>query len=153
MMEGMINPTRRGGRAAGFTVIFFGKESDGEMIVANDEYIAITRGDCGIIQVTIDMGDDSEYEMAEEDTIELTVREKPTSESPVILHKVGAAGIAQIVLHAEDTQIAPGRYTADIQLNHGDCRYTVWPEIDPTKDYKVKNRKNFIIGAEVTMDE
>lgn len=122
------------------------------MIVANDEYIAITRGDCGIIQVAIDMGD-GEYEMAEGDTIELTVRERPTSESPVILHKVSAAGIAQIVLHAEDTQIAPGQYTADIQLNHGDCRYTVWPEIDPTKDYKVKNRKNFIVTAEVTANE
>lgn len=61
--------------------------------MANDEYIAITRGDCGIIQVAIDMGEDGEYEMTAEDTIELTVRNKPTSESPVILHKVGAAGI------------------------------------------------------------
>lgn len=123
------------------------------MIVANDEYIAITRGDCGIIQVSIDMGEDGEYEMTAEDTIELTVREKPTSESPVILHKVSAAGIAQIVLHAEDTQVAPGQYTADIQLNHGDCRYTIWPELDAATAYKVKNRKNFIVGAEVTMDE
>lgn len=122
------------------------------MIVANDEYIAITRGDCGIIQVTIDIGDEA-YEMTAEDTIELTVRDKPTSESPVILHKVGAAGIAQIVLHTEDTKIAPGQYTADVQLNHGDCRYTIWPEIDPTKDYKVKNRKNFIVTAEVTINE
>ena len=123
------------------------------MIVANDEYIAITRGDCGIIQVAIGMGEDGEYEMTADDTIELTVREKPTSESPVVLHKVSAAGIAQIVLHTEDTQIAPGRYTADVQLNHGNCRYTIWPEIDPTKDYKVKNRKNFIVTAEVTIDE
>lgn len=122
------------------------------MIVANDEYIAITRGDCGIIQVAIGMGDEA-YEMTADDTIELTVREKPTSESPVILHKVGAAGTAQIVLHAEDTQIAPGQYTADLQLNHGNCRYTIWPEIDPTKDYKIKNRKNFIVTAEVTINE
>lgn len=123
------------------------------MIVANDEYIAITRGDCGIIQVAIDIGEDGEYEMTAEDTIELTVRNKPTSESPVILHKVSAAGIAQIVLHTEDTQIAPGQYTADVQLNHGNCRYTIWPEIDPTKDYKIKNRKNFIVTAEVTINE
>ena len=39
------------------------------MIVASDEYIAITRGDCGIIKVAIDMGDDGEYEMTAEDTI------------------------------------------------------------------------------------
>lgn len=123
------------------------------MIVANDEYIAITRGDCGIIQVAIDMGEDGEYEMTAEDTIELTVRNKPTSESPVVLHKVSSAGIAQIVLHTEDTQIAPGRYTADVQLNHGNCRYTIWPEIDPAKGYKVKNRKNFIVTAEVTINE
>lgn len=122
------------------------------MIVANDEYIAITRGDCGIIQVAIDMGGEA-YEMTAEDTIELTVREKPTSESPVILHKVSAAGTAQIVLHTEDTKIAPGQYTADVQLNHGDCRYTIWPEIDPTKGYKIKNRKNFIVTAEVTINE
>ena len=122
------------------------------MIVANDEYIAITRGDCGIIQVAIGMGDEA-YEMTADDTIELTVREKPTSESPVILHKVGAAGTAQIVLHTEDTQIAPGQYTADLQLNHGNCRYTIWPEIDPMKGYKIKNRKNFIVTAEVTINE
>ena len=123
------------------------------MIVANDECIAITRGDGGIIQVAIDMGDHGEDEMTAEDTIELTVREKPTSESPVVLHKVSAAGIAQIVLHTEDTQIAPGRYTADVQLNHGNCRYTVWPEIDPVKGYKVKNRMYFIVTAEVTIVE
>ena len=103
--------------------------------------------------MAIDMGADGVYEMTAEDTIELTVREKPTSESPVVLHKVSAAGIAQIVLHTEDTQIAPGRYTADVQLNHGNCRYTIWPEIDPVKGYKVKNRKNFIVTAEVTINE
>ena len=121
------------------------------MIVANDEYIAITRGDCGIIQVAIGMGEGGEYEMTAEDTIELTVREKPTSESPVVLHKVSAAGISQIVLHTEDTQIAPGQYTADVQLNHGNCRYTIWPEIDVEADVKPKeNRKNFAVLAEVT---
>lgn len=118
----------------------------------NDEYIAITRGDCGIIEIEIDAGDET-YEMTAEDTIELTVRALPTSESPVILHAVSAPGINQIVLHGEDTQIAPGRYTADIQLNHNGCRYTIWPELDATKDYKIKNRKNFIVAAEVTTNE
>lgn len=122
------------------------------MIEANDEYIAITRGDCGIIEIEIDAGGGA-YEMTAEDTIELTVRALPTSESPVILHAVSSPGINQIVLHGEDTQITPGRYTADIQLNHNGCRYTIWPELDVTKDYKIKNRKNFIVAAEVTIDE
>lgn len=122
------------------------------MIEANDEYIAITRGDCGIISVEIDMNGDI-YEMSTDDTLELTVRTFPTSTSPVILHSLSGKGIPQFILHSEDTQITPGRYTADIQLNHNGCRYTIWPELDVTKDYKIKNRKNFIVAAEVTMDE
>lgn len=122
------------------------------MIKIEDGTIAITRGDCGLIAIEIETGG-STYEMAEGDTLELTVRGLPSAESPILLHAESAPGVAQIVLHTEDTQIPPGRYSADIQLNHGECRYTVWPELDTAKGYKVRNLKNFIVGVEVTAGE
>ena len=113
------------------------------MIEVTDEYIAVTRGDCGVINVSIKQ-DDSEYTMDAEDTLELTVRELPSTDSPVLLHKLSKPGVTQIELHTEDTQVEPGRYSADIQLNHGECRYTIWPEMDAAA-YKVKNLKNFVV--------
>lgn len=115
--------------------------------------IIITRGDCGILDVDISNGDE-QFEMSTDDTIELTVRQKPRSDSPVLLHSVSAPGVPQIIFHKEDTQIPPGKYSADIQLNHGNCRYTVWPGIDVDADTDDKaNRGNFIVLTEVTMDE
>ena len=87
------------------------------MIVANDEYIAITRGDCGIIQVAIDMGDDGEYEITAEDTIELTVREKPTSESPVILHKVSAAENVLITAALKENPVFTGSFSQNRKVS------------------------------------
>lgn len=122
------------------------------MIQIEGGVIAVTRGDCGIIAVDISAGDEP-YQMAAEDTLELTVRRLPRPDSPVLLHAVSAPGVAQIALHAEDTQIEPGQYSADVQLNHGECRYTVFPPIDISTGYKTKNRKNFIVCAEVTTNE
>lgn len=114
------------------------------------EAIVIHRGDCGLLDFTFISGDE-EYVMDETDTLELTVRKLPNSESPVLLHAVSAPGVAQIVLHTEDTQLEAGYYSADVQLNHGICRYTIWPEIDVEADVKPKeNRKNFAVLVEVT---
>ena len=114
------------------------------------EAIIIHRGDCGLLDFTFESGDE-EYVMDATDTLELTVRKLPNSESPVLLHAVSAPGVAQIVLHTEDTQLEAGYYSADVQLNHGICRYTIWPEIDVEADVKPKeNRKNFAVLAEVT---
>lgn len=114
--------------------------------------IAIAAGDCGILALEIRTVDGT-YTMAETDTVELTVREKPNADSPVVLHAVGAPGVAQIVLHGADTDIAPGQYSADIHLTHGECRYRIWPPLDETMGWKpAKNRKNFIVCAEVKAD-
>ena len=114
------------------------------------EAIVIHRGDCGLLDFTFESGDE-EYVMDETDTLELTVRKLPNSESPVLLHVKSAPGGPQIVLHTEDTQLEAGYYSADVQLNHGICRYTIWPEIDVEADVKPKeNRKNFAVLAEVT---
>ena len=115
--------------------------------------IVIHRGDCGLLDFTFQSGDE-EYVMDETDTLELTVRKLPNSESPVLLHAVSAPGVPQIVLHTEDTQLEAGYYSADVQLNHGICRYTIWPEIDVEADVKPKeNRKNFAVLVEVTTNE
>ena len=114
------------------------------------EAIVIHRGDCGLLDFSFESGDE-EYVMDETDTLELTVRKLPNSESPVLLHVKSAPGVPQIVLHTEDTQLEAGYYSADVQLNHGICRYTIWPEIDVEADVKPKeNRKNFAVLAEVT---
>ena len=114
--------------------------------------IAIAAGDCGILALEIRTVEGT-YTIAETDTVELTVREKPNADSPVVLHAVGAPGVAQIVLHQQDTDIAPGQYSADIHLTHGECRYRIWPPLDVTMGWKpAKNRKNFIVCAEVKAD-
>lgn len=114
------------------------------------EAIIIHRGDCGMLDFTFESGDE-EYVMDATDTLELTVRKLPNSESPVLLHAVSAPGVAQIVLHTEDTQLEAGYYSADVQLNHGNCHYTIWPGIDVEADVKPKeNRKNFAVLVEVT---
>ena len=114
------------------------------------EAIVIHRGDCGLLEFELSSGDD-DYAMEATDTLELTVRKLPNSESPVLLHVSSAPGVAQIVLHTEDTQLEAGYYSADVQLNHGICRYTIWPEIDVEADVKPReNRKNFAVLAEVT---
>ena len=122
------------------------------MLVIHNGIIAITRGDCGTINVNLRTANDENYEMDASDTLELTVRKLPSLDSPVLLHAVSAAGSNSIVLHKTDTMIEPGCYSADIQLNHGtDCCYTIWPKIDMTCDYMPNiNRRNFIIATDVT---
>lgn len=120
------------------------------MLLIENGAILITRGDCGTIALELSIADGEPYEIMPTDVLELTVREKPTSDSPVLIHVQGNPGEASITLHSEDTQISPGQYSADIQLAAGDCRYTVWPEITAKSYNTGKNWKNFIVGAEVT---
>ena len=122
------------------------------MLTISNGAIAITRGDCGTINVNLKTANGETYEMTELDYLELTVRKFPSLDSPVLLHAVSEPGSGSIVLHKADTAIEPGCYSADIQLNHGDCCFTVWPEIDVESGYLPNvNRRNFIIATEVTV--
>ena len=124
------------------------------MINVGDGTIAIAAGDCGILALEIQTADGT-YTMAETDTVELTVREKPNADSPVVLHAVGAPGVAQIVLHGTDTDIAPGQYSGSIHLTHGECRYRIWPPLEMAKVKcwdSTKNWCNFTVCAEVKGD-
>lgn len=124
------------------------------MINVGDGTIAIAAGDCGILALEIQTTDGA-YIMAGTDTVELTVREKPNADSPVVLHVVGAPGVAQIVLHQQDTDIAPGQYSGSIHLTHGECRYRIWPPLEMAKVKcwdSTKNWRNFTVCAEVKND-
>lgn len=113
-----------------------------------------TRGDTGGIKVTsIELEDGTPYEMQDGDTLTFTVRQKPTTSSPVLISVSSTTD--EITLAPEDTKDVPaGKYSADIQLNtrSGDI-FTIWPEkaapngkIQPT----TQNFENFWIWPEVT---
>lgn len=115
------------------------------------------RGDDEVIVVPLFSGSGESrtpYEMQSGDTVTLTVRETPSEESPVLLQITSAPGSNRIPIRHEDTaELAPGQYSADIQLLTADgMRKTVWPDFDPSGSnlYVGLNLKNFVIIPEVT---
>lgn len=122
------------------------------MIQISDGVIYIAQGDCGIIDFDITAGGES-YTMQDEDYLELVVRETPTADSPVLLSVQSEKGVAQIVLHTDQTSIDAGRYSATVKLHSDGCVYTVFPPIDTESGYKTANKKNFVVVAEVTKDD
>lgn len=124
------------------------------MLIIEDGAINITKGDDAALNVDITAGEggDQAYEMGENDVLTLTVREQPSTDFPVLLQVNGLPGSKRILIRSEDTEgLEPGRYSADVQLTDGNGNiYTVWPELEGSARYKVKNLKNFIIMPEVT---
>ena len=123
------------------------------MLIIDESSISITRGDDGYIDAVPKLDDESEYPMQDGDSVVLTVREKPTVESPVLLQVRSAAGSTRIVLRGADTaELTPGRYSADLQLDTADGKhYTFWPTLAGSYRYTVRNYQNFVIMPEVTM--
>lgn len=124
------------------------------MLIIEDGAISITKGDDAALNVDIAAGEsgDQAYEMGENDVLTLTVREQPSTDFPVLLQVNGLPGSKRILIRSADTEgLEPGRYSADVQLTDGNGNiYTVWPELEGSARYKVKNLKNFIIMPEVT---
>lgn len=119
--------------------------------MAELEYIAVPRGDCKTINA-VPMSDGEPIQMDAGDTVELTVRAMPDSDSPVLLRKTSEPGSSVIELHAQDTlALEPGRYSADIRYHHGNCVYTLWGVSE--NGVKVRNLKNFHVLAGVGADE
>lgn len=121
------------------------------MLIIEDGVISITKGDDAALDVEISAGEDA-YRMGENDALTLTVREQPSAEFPVLIAVNSAPGSARILIRSEDTAgMEPGRYSADVQLTDGSGNiYTVWPQLEGSARYKVKNLKNFIVMPEVT---
>lgn len=112
-----------------------------------------TAGDTGGITITsITLEDGSEYTMQPGDTLTLTVRQKASKDSEILLEVTSDTN--EILLRPSDTaSIPPGKYSADIQLNTatGDV-FTIWPDkaalsFSPSNT----NFANFWIWPEVTV--
>ena len=96
--------------------------------------------------------DGSQYELQADDVLTLTVRELPSTVSPVLMQIDSLPGSRRIVIgHGDTSELNVGRYSADLQLTTpDDKRYTLWPNITGTNRYMVKNLNNFVIMPEVT---
>lgn len=121
------------------------------MLFVEENVIYLTKGDDGKLPVNVTIGDEP-YELSEFDTLTITVREVPDAESPVLLQIETVPGSNRIVFNSADTKgIAPGEYSADIQLTDGGGRkYTIWPKLEGKLRYNGRNYKNFVIMPEVT---
>lgn len=122
------------------------------MLKIEDGIIYLTRGDDAVLQMDIAAADGAVYPMQAGDTLTLTVRELPDGEAAALFLSDSVPGSSRIVIRSADTAgIEPGRYSADIQLNTADGRrHTVWPELEGSRRYTVRNLKNFAIMPEVT---
>ena len=115
--------------------------------------IYITKGDDAVLEISgITAQDGSQYELQAEDVLTLTVRELPSTVSPVLMQIDSLPGSRRIVIgHGDTSELNVGRYSADLQLTTpDDKRYTLWPNITGTNRYMVKNLNNFVIMPEVT---
>ena len=115
--------------------------------------IYITKGDDAVLEFSgITAQDGSQYELQPEDVLTLTVRELPSTVSPVLMQIDSLPGSRRIVIgHGDTSELNVGRYSADLQLTTpDDKRYTLWPNITGTNRYMVKNLNNFVIMPEVT---
>lgn len=118
--------------------------------MATTSRIAVARGDCMVINMTL-LSDGQPLELTATDTVELTVRARNDPASPILLHKVSEPGSGIIELHAEDTRsMEPGQYSADVRFLHDGCTYTIWGVSE--NDTRVRNLRNFYVLAGVSED-
>lgn len=124
------------------------------MLIIEKNTICLTRGDDAAIECAATTADGAEYEMQAGDSVVLTVREKPDASSAVRLQVRSTPGSARIVLRGADTRgMAPGKYSADVQLDTQDGRhYTIWPRLSGINRYSQYNLQNFILMPEVTIE-
>lgn len=120
------------------------------MFKIEDDVIYLTRGDDAEIEVSITDTDGTVYEMADGDVLTLTVRALPDAESPVVF-TVRSDSTRIVITHADTADAAVGRYSADVQLTASGLRRTVWPDLEGSSRYSVKNLKNFVVMPEVTI--
>lgn len=124
------------------------------MVRGDDESVAI---DLRIVQDPLNEDDQgTEYLMAPEDYLVMTVRKLPSLDSPVLLQVRGDPGVPMLnIPHDVTAGLEVGRYSMDIELMiYGTTRRTVWPDWSQIEKYKrsrISNIENFVIMPEVTM--
>ena len=126
-------------------MIYISSASDGSSV------INLTRGDDATLIVQLTLSETEEYEMQPDEYLVFAVREKPTSESPLLLELFSDPGSNQIDFQHDDTsELEVGAYSAELQLMTGDSnRYTVWPKLTGSQRTSKSNRKNFYLMSEV----
>ena len=112
--------------------------------------IYIPRGTCKVLKFNLKMNGDV-LEINEDDQLILTVREKASASSPVLLRAAAEKGTGTIILHESDTMLPVGKYSAEVRLHRKGCTYSVWGISE--EDTREKNIRNFIILAGVGTDE
>ena len=129
-------------------------------IVSKDGVITMNKGDDAFFDVEIYMSmsdadgkvTEKPYEMQDGDTLTLTVRRRPDEDCPVEFSVTSNTNRLEIV--PEDTrEMKIGKYSADIQLNYGGKKCTVFPLLHNLSKEQLslsKNWENFILVGEVT---
>lgn len=126
-------------------MIYISSNSDGSSV------INLTAGDDATLTVPLKTDDGEDYEMTENEYLIFSVREKATFESPLLIEIMSDEGSNEIVFSHQDTyNIAPGFYSAEIQLmTEDEKRITVWPKLIGNSRISASNRKNFCVMTEV----
>ena len=126
-------------------MIFIDKGSDGNKL------INLTIGDDAVLEIPLKTDDGEDYEMGENEYLVFTVREKATSESPIMFELESEKGTNEIIISHDDTKgFDPGYYSAEVQFMTEDGkRITVWPKLSGNGKTSQGNRKNLCLMAEV----
>lgn len=87
------------------------------MLQIKDNTMSIIRKDTGVFEFTVE-----NYTLTTGDTVYFTVAEEPGSQQKVIQKIVTEFrdGVAQFSISATDSDIEPGTYVYDIQVNRAD---------------------------------
>lgn len=127
--------------------------------ISEDGVITMFRGDDVRLVVDLSLVDaegnstGERYTMQDGDTLTLTVRRQPGAGSPV-LFSVTSNSEEILIVPGDTAGLDVGKYSADIQLNHGGRISTVFPLLaNLTEAQRSKERpwNNFIITGEVTI--
>ena len=123
------------------------------MLYIEDDVVYITQNDDAVLEIDMQNTVNESFEMEPDDFLTLTVRQKPSMDSPVLLAVNSAPGSNRIVLRGADTlEIEPGKYSFDVQLTRANGeRFTVLPDNIPASTRsRVRNWRNFIVMPQVT---
>lgn len=112
--------------------------------------VYITRGDDADFDVALKFKDGTEYTMQDGDVLTFTVRQTAEQTAAEIFSVTSETPHIRIP-HIITDEIEAGYYSCDLQLTcaDGDVQ-TVFPAFDDRTFAKTGNRKNFVIGSEVT---
>lgn len=121
------------------------------MLFIEYDVIYLTRGDDAGIDVSLTAGG-VPYQMQEGDVLTLTVRERPSPDSPVLI-EVHSETPHISITHEDTANVASGAYSADVQLLTADGkRITVFPKPVGQHRTTALNWRNFVVMPEVTTE-